>query len=193
MAEVWDWKILCWGCSVHCWIFGGILGLHPIGANSTCCENQKCLQTLPNAPLPGAILPSTLETPATGFKEIIDIWKGDIQVDLPMKDQNAYFPIISYLKNILADPIHCLASPNYVVDSSTDLWQGRILSQPQERLLAMRIPFPFAHFSVLDWDIKGGKCLRRPPLTGLKIVIIINKILSKRKKRSFCHICLFPH
>ena len=45
----------CWGCSVPCRMFSSILGLYLLdasGANfSTCnCENQDCLQILPNVP-----------------------------------------------------------------------------------------------------------------------------------------------
>ena len=57
--------LLCWGgCSMHRTVVSSIPGLYPLDASSTfllCCNNQKCLQTLPN--VSGAREQNFLPTP----------------------------------------------------------------------------------------------------------------------------------
>ena len=52
--DIWGWIILCCGgYPMHCRKLSSIPGLYPLGANSTLpsCDNKKCLQVLPNAPM----------------------------------------------------------------------------------------------------------------------------------------------
>lgn len=105
-----DNSLLLWNCPVHCRMFSGILGLYPWDTTSISalsCDNQKCLQTLPNGCLEG-LCAKISWLRATGLKKDRPlISSGDcLKCEEVCFLIDPKFPPLSHCLNLGHSPLH---------------------------------------------------------------------------------------